>query len=240
MTHAVGPVLSPVTETATALVWPVVRSTLPVIEPLTRAAKALLSPVTGAVAVLVEPVFSAVDAPVADLAGALTSVVKPAAGSASPVVTGLLAPVDDDAGRSVLAPLARAVEASATAGPVVRAVFPAAVPVTGPPAPRPTPVLEKAARVVAPGCSATVSATGPRRGTAHHSAAQLGGPRRGEAPVYPGAPGSSSDVASGGGSPLPPAFLTAGHAPHHLRASTGTHGVFVPLWRPSEPGTGPG
>ncbi|MDX3188012.1 hypothetical protein PV458_06345 [Streptomyces sp. MN03-5084-2B] len=218
------------TSTAAAVVAPVVRSVLPVVEPVSRA---LLSPVTDAAAGLV---------------GALSGVVEPVAGAASPVVTGLLTPAAGDAGRPVAGPVADAADASGSVvRPVLRSSAPTPAPASGPaPVAQLTTgpaVLEKAAYPVASGrraCVATSAAAGPRRGPAHHPEAGLGSHRPGNAPAHPGAPGPSSDVASGGGAGIPPAFLTAGHAPHHLRASTWTHGVFVPLWRPSEPGTGPG
>ncbi|AEK43730.1 hypothetical protein RAM_26265 [Amycolatopsis mediterranei S699] len=231
------------TATAGAVVEPVVRSAVPVLEPVSRAAEALLSPLTKTAAPLVAPIVSAVTSPVSGLLGALSSAVKPVSGpvlgGASPILTHVLTPVAGGAGRPVVARVA---------GSAVRAVLPLARAVTTPPPNQqvvPTVVGRPAAAVapakpVGPGCAAT--AAGAHRGKAQRQEARLGSHQPGETPAQPGAPvpASSSDVASGGGSSIPPAFLTAGHAPHHFRASPWTHGDFVPLWRPSEPGTGPG
>ncbi|WIX91856.1 hypothetical protein [Amycolatopsis sp. DG1A-15b] len=237
---------------AGGVVGSVVRSAVPVLQPVSGAAKALLSPLTEAAAPLVEPVVAAVAAPVTGLVGALSRVVKPVSrpvlGAASPVLTDLLTPVADGAGRPVVASLA-AVVVPPVAGSAVRAVAPPARVVTGPPpntqlapavAGPPAAAVAQARPIACPWTAATVAA-GPHRGTAHHPASRLGSNRPGEPPAHPGAPASSSsDVASGSGSGIPFAFLATGHAPHHLRASTWTHGDFVPLWRPSKPGTGPG
>ncbi|MEU0793055.1 hypothetical protein ABZ342_23525 [Amycolatopsis sp. NPDC005961] len=48
------------------------------------------------------------------------------------------------------------------------------------------------------------------------------------------------DAACGTAPTVPPAFLTPGHGPRATHAFTPSHGVFVPLWRACEPGTGPG
>ncbi len=230
LTRAVGTVVSPVSRTATAVIAPVVRSALPVIEP---AAKALLPPLAKTAATLVEPIVSAL--PVS----ALTSVVKPVTGATSPVVGDLLDPVAGGVGRPIVAPVTEA----AAAGFVVRRATPLAAAVISPkpeqaqlPA---TPALGKIARAVVPGRTcATPASPRAHRTTAHRSSA--GSHRPGGTPAQPGAPVSSSDVATSAGSGIPPAFLTAGHAPHHFRASPWAHGDFVPLWRPCEPGTGPG
>ncbi|MEU4524363.1 hypothetical protein AB0F52_37280 [Amycolatopsis sp. NPDC024027] len=234
--------------TAGAVVGPVVRSAVPVIEPVSSAAKGLLSRLTKAAAPLVEPIVAVVAAPVTGLVDALGRVVEPVArpvlGTASPVLTDLLTPVAAGAG----APAALGA-AAPKAGFVVRAVLPLARVVTGPPPNQqmvPTvaggPAAAGAqARPIGPACARTATAAaGPRRGAARHPSSPLDGHRPGQIPAHPGAPVSSSDVASGGGSSFPPAFLAAGHTPHHFRASPWTHGDFVPLWRPSEPGTGPG
>ncbi len=248
-TRAVGAVIVPVSATAGAVVGPVVRSAVPVVEPVSSAAKALLSPLAKTAGALVEPVVAVVAAPVTGLVDALGSVVEPVTrpvlGTASPVLTDFLTPVADGAG----APVAE-FAAAPVADFAVQAVLPLARVVTSPPANQqlvPTAAGRPAAadaqgRPISPTCVRTTAtaAAGPRRGAAHHPEARLGGHRRGQAPAHPGGPVSSPDVASGGGSSFPHAFLAAGHAPHHFRASPWTHGDFVPLWRPSEPGTGPG
>jgi hypothetical protein len=243
----VGAVIAPVSATAGAVVGPVVRSAVPVIEPVSSVAKALLSPLTKAAAPLVEPIVAVVAAPVTGLVDALGRVVEPVArpvlGTASPVLTDLLTPGADGAG----APVAE-VAAATEAGFAVRAVLPLARVVTSPPANQqvvPTAAggpaaADAQARPIGSPCARTAAAAGPHRGAARHPASRLDGHRPGQPPVHPGAPVSSSDVASGGSSSFPHAFLAAGHTPHHFRASPWTHGDFVPLWRPSEPGTGPG
>ncbi|WP_146073701.1 hypothetical protein [Amycolatopsis sp. CA-126428] len=236
--------------TAGAVSGPVVRSAVPVVAPVSSAAKALLSPLAKTAAALVEPVVAVVAAPVTGLGDALGSVVAPVArpvlGTAAPVLTDVLTPGADGG------PVAE-VAAAPEAGFAVQAVLPLARVVTGPPADQqlvPTvaggpAAADAQAHAIGPACARTTATTataeaGPRRGAVHHAASRLGGHRPGPAPVHPGAPVSSSDVVSGGGSSFPPAFLTASHTPHHFRASPWTHGDFVPLWRPSEPGTGPG
>ncbi|MEV6447852.1 hypothetical protein [Amycolatopsis sp. NPDC051716] len=232
--------------TAGAVAGPVVRSAVPVIEPVASAAKALLSPLAKTAAAVVEPLVAA---PLTGLVDALGSVVAPVArpvlGTASPALTDLLTP---GAG----APVAE-FAAAPEAGFAVQAVLPLARVVTSPPANQqlvPTvaggpAAADAQAQPVSPACAratatAATAEAGPHRGAARHPASRLGGHRPGQPPAHPGVPVSSSDVVSGGGSSFPPAFLAAGHVPHHFRASPWTHGDFVPLWRPSEPGTGPG
>ncbi len=214
---ATAPVAGVVTATE-----PVARAVGAVVAPVSSAAKALLSPVTGPVAALVEPIVSAL--PVTTL----TSVVKPVTGAAT------VSSVVDDGGRPIGTPVAETVVAAS----VVRLMVPGAEATSSQPdqARQPGPAPGPTVRAVAPGrtCAAP---TAPRP---YKAAAPHAGHRPGSTPGHPGAPSPTSDVATGAGSGVPPAFLTAGHAPHHFRASPWTHGDFVPLWRPRDPGTGPG
>ncbi|MDQ7802904.1 hypothetical protein Q5425_04130 [Amycolatopsis sp. A133] len=248
----------------------VVRSAVPLVRPVSGAAQRVLSPVTKTAAAAVvrpvaqllhgaEPLVSAVARPVARLVDPLTGAVKPVTASllgpvlgvTSPVLTDLLTPVVDSVGRPVVAPVADAV------GPVGSLGRPVPLPARASsgipslsrqfvPTPEPAAVtpVEPAGPVAAsgPACGGTAATGSHRRSlAAHHAGAQLGRhvPPHPPAPAPPGAP-VSSDVTSGTGSTIPFAFLTAGHAPHDFRASPWTHGEFVPLWRPCEPGTGPG
>lgn len=213
----VAPVADAVTSAAPvtrAVVAPVVRS----IEPILSPAKALLSPVTKTVTGLVDPVVS--DA-------GLTSVVQPVTGDTPPVVN----PVADR-GRQP-----RATHAP-VAGAVVRPITPPAeVTATGP---LPNQVRQPVAVIGKTAGHTCVPPSSPRRHklSAHHTG--TAGHRSGGTPSHPVAPVSSPDAATGAGAGIPPAFLSAGHGPHRFRASPWAHGDFVPLWRPCEPGTGPG
>ncbi|HET6711151.1 hypothetical protein [Amycolatopsis sp.] len=236
---AAGTSLSPlraITKPASHLV----RGAVPVVRPLTSAARAVLVPVTKPVAALVKPVTDVVARPVAGLLGPLATLVEPVTsnllgpvlGATSPVVGDLLTPVEDTAGRPVVAPVSDVFRPPHPASPVSSPVRTAA----GVTDVRPLAPTAAVPKQQAP--------AGP-----HHSAravhlkttatAQARGHRPGGTPARPGAP-VSPDVATGAGSTTPVAFLASGHAPHHFRASPWTHGVFVPLWRPCEPGTGPG
>jgi hypothetical protein len=239
LTRAVGAVVAPITETAAAVVAPVVRATRPVLEPVSAVAKELLSPVTKAAG----PIVSAL--PVTGLVSALTSVVKPITGPASPGLNDILTPVADGVGRPVGAPVSDVVEAPA-AGSVAWPATPLArTATTGPPpdqartfAPAQEQTATSGRTCTAPTAPTAFTSAKPRKTAIHHATA--GSHRPGDTPAQPGAPVSSSDAATSAGSGIPPAFLAAGHAPHHFRASPWTHGDFVPLWRPCKPGTGPG
>ncbi|SFW80958.1 hypothetical protein [Amycolatopsis australiensis] len=65
-------------------------------------------------------------------------------------------------------------------------------------------------------------------------APQPPGPAPGTPPPIP------ADAASGAGSSIPPAFLAADHGSRVTGALPRSNRDFVPLWRPREPGTGPG
>ncbi|MGW3997667.1 hypothetical protein ACWEF6_29630 [Amycolatopsis sp. NPDC004772] len=221
VTRAAGALVAPLGRAATAVVAPVTRAVVaPIVhsaEPILSPAKALLSPATKAVTGLVDPVVSDTG---------LTSVVKPVTGDTPPVVN----PV---AGRGEK-PLATE---APLVGSIVRLITPLAVAAATGPLPNQARQLVSVIVKTAGRTCVLPSSPRPHRTTAHHAAA---GHRSGQTPVHPGAPVSSPDVATGTGSVIPPAFLSAGQAPHHFRASPWAHGDFVPLWRPCEPGTGPG
>ncbi|WP_206797410.1 hypothetical protein [Amycolatopsis sp. MtRt-6] len=215
------------------------RAVVPVARPLTSAARAVLAPVAKPVAALVKPLTDVVARPVAGLLGPLATLVEPVTsnllapvlGATSPVVGDLLTPVEDTVGRPIVAPVTDVFRPPHPAPPVISPVRTAAG-VTD-------------VRPLAPTTAAVPKQQAPAG--SHHGAravhvkatAQARGHRPGGTPAHPGAP-VSPDVATGAGSTTPAAFLASGHAPHHFRASPWTHGVFVPLWRPCEPGTGPG
>lgn len=222
VTRAVGQGLSPLTKPVSHLV----RTAVPVVQPITT----VLAPVTRPVADLLGPLTTVLDPVTSNL-------LRPVLGAPPPVVGDLLTPVDDTVGRPVVAPVtdvfrppvappevALPKTAGTTAAADLRLFAPTALPqheATAEP-------HRSSVAVRKPAKTATTTAT-----------AQARGYRPGPVPVHPGAP-VTPDVAGGAGPTIPAAFLAAGHLPHHFRASPWAHGVFVPLWRPCEPGTGPG
>ncbi|MET8847417.1 hypothetical protein [Amycolatopsis sp. NPDC004625] len=222
MTGTVGAVvadLSPV-------VAPVVRSVGPLAEPVSQIVRSVepLAQVVAPIAKSVlDPVVQAVEPVTRPVAGVVQPVTAPVLGAPPPARTSRLPLVVSRAVGPVLAPVSPVVVGLAVDEPV-SAAHPAARP------------QAESAHPVRPGRVCTGEAA-PHRSTVH---ADLR-PRRdapGDTPV-PVRP-APSDVASGTGSTIPPAFLATGHGIHVLPAATRVHGVFVPLWRPCEPGTGPG
>ncbi|MEU5263594.1 hypothetical protein [Amycolatopsis sp. NPDC021455] len=260
VSRAAGAVVSPVAGAAAAVVSPVVASVKPVVAPVSGVVGAVASPVTGALAPVsevvrsVEPVLAPLTRPVAGLVapvtGAVGGLVRPVLGSTTPGLTGLLAPVAADlpivapvtgvtgpAGREPGAQPARQIKLIHPADPVVP---------SGGAAVTPLPSGKFVRAAVQPADVARPMASGRDRGAASHrapaSALRTGGPAGipGHVPPPAPVPPAPSDVGCGGGSPIPPAFLTSGHGPRDFRVFTRAHEVFVPLWRPCEPGTGPG
>ncbi|WP_410570986.1 hypothetical protein [Amycolatopsis sp. cmx-4-61] len=241
-------VVSPVAKGAGAVVEPLAGS----VEPVARTAETVVSPVRkGVTAVaraaeaLLSPVrqtAAAVLAPVGDVLGSL----EPIARAVSPVATPLapvLRPTEpvpavaegvEGAERSLAVPAGGEPPAAAFGAPLLWTEIRPSPPQQVTPAP-------ETAAPVADGPACVTNRPDARAPGGKHPRAPRGGHRPEEtpAPRRPGVP-VPCDVASGVGSTLPPAFLTAGPAPHRFRASPWAHGEFVPLWRPCEPGTGPG
>jgi hypothetical protein len=250
------PVLEPVSGAAKAVLSPVTASAATVVQPLAPVTGTVVKPVAQLLR-SADPLVSAVTQPLADVLEPVTAtLVEPVLDAASPVLTdlltpvaGVVAPVVGGAGRPIVAPGGDVGvpphRVAAGVPPLSRKFVPVAAAEQAKAA-----VAARAARLTASGpeCAGTTTVAaghGGHRGhrggvaVAHHARSRLGGHGPAKAPAHPGAP-VSSDVASGAGSTIPPAFLTPGHTPHGFQASPRAHGDFVPLWRPCEPGTGPG
>ncbi|MEQ0564059.1 hypothetical protein ABJI51_33680 [Amycolatopsis sp. NEAU-NG30] len=217
-------VAAPVADAAAGVVSPVVRSVGTVVSPLADAAAPVVSPVLRAVAPVVEPVSqllcSTVPAlkPVTDLLTPLTTALQP--------ILGTTVPVSDP-----LAPVAGGV-----ARPSVVPGYGAVGPVAGsPPSLRIWKSWQSAAAHLWRKSGQNRTEPQPQAPPQTHQA-YLTRTEPGRAP----APAPVSDVACGVGSAAPLAFLVPGRGPGDLPAVLAPSGTFVPLWRPCEPGTGPG
>jgi hypothetical protein len=255
--------VSPVTGAAAGVVSHVAASAKPVLAPVSGAVGAVVSPVTGALAPVsqvvrsLEPILAGVTRPVAGLVAPLTravgGLVRPVLGAAAPRLPDLLAPVAADlpvvapvtgvvgpAGRHPDTVPGKLIELIHPAYPLTPSVGGAETPVpSGKSAARPADVALPMASE--PDCRGTAGPGLRREPASAHPAVSVAGVP-GHAPPAPAPPGAPapSDVTCGAGSPIPPAFLAFDHGPREFRVSTLAHGVFVPLWRPCEPGTGPG
>lgn len=243
----------PITNAAAAVVGPVASIAGPVSETAGVVAGTVLDPVTAVVQVVARPLTSTVGAVVKPV----VRVVGPVLSPVTRTVTKVLAPVTD-----VVQPVVNTVEpivapVTGTAGnggeshprPVPDVVEPPLLQGKFVPPSRKA-VLPAPVNVTTPGHSRLYDAEIQRPGQKAHRArpahqpdrtSQAGrGPAKNPpAPMAPGAP-APSDLAGSGGSSIPPAFLTSDHGTRDLRPDARVSEDFVPLFRPCEPGTGPG
>ncbi|WP_410635676.1 hypothetical protein [Amycolatopsis sp. cmx-4-83] len=249
ITNAAAAVVGPVASIA----GPVTSAVKPVGETAGAVAGTLLDPVTDVVQVVARPVTSTVGAVVKPVVRVVGPVLSPVTRTATKV----LAPVTD-----VVQPVVNTVEpivapVTGTAGnggesrprPVPDVVEPPVLQGKFTPPSRKA-VLPVPANVTTSEHSRLYDAEIQRPGQKAHRArpahqpdrtSQAGrGPAKNPpAPMVPGAP-VPSDLAGSGGSSIPPAFLTSHHGTRDLRPVARVSEDFVPLFRPCEPGTGPG